>query len=295
MKVRIGIGSGGEGLEPGGFEGLCRAMATQGFDSIWISELLSRPGLDPMVALAWLSGRMPELKIGATFLVPGRNLLRLARQLAALDYLSGGRLLLAAVPGLPRGGERNAVGVDPKGRGRMIEEALPILRSLLSGDPTDVPGPVGVTEGVVLDPRPVQQPLEIWLGGSLPSALDRCGRVGDGWLPAMISPADCAVGRERINAVAAEHGRRIDPEHFGVSIGYSLDVLPDAVVVALEARSSAPMLSSVVPVGRRAIRELLEAYLEVGFSKFVLRPLVAPTSWDAELDALASSVGDLQT
>ncbi len=295
MKVRIGIGTGGEQQAPAELEAMCGAILEHGFDSIWISEILSRPGLDPLVALAWLSGRLPGLKIGTTFLVPGRNVLRLARQLASLDHLSGGRLLLTAVPGLPRGGERTAVGVDPKGRGRLIEDTLPVLRSLLAGEPTDVPGPFGTTREVVLDPVPVQQPLEFWLGGSLPSALDRCGRVGDGWLPAMITPEDCGSGRTRIDEVAAEHGRTIDPEHFGVSIGYSAAPLPDAVLVALEARAGGADLSRVVPVGPVAVRELLEAYLEVGFSKFVLRPIVPPTSWPGELEALAGVVEGLQT
>jgi len=295
VKVRIGIGTGGEGLGGSDLEQLCRAIGEHRFDSIWISELLSRPGVDPLVALAWLSGRLPGLKIGTTFLLPGRNLLRLARQLATLDHLSGGRLLLTAVPGLQRGAERSAVGVAPKERGRAIEASLPILRSLLGGMPTTVPGPIGETEGVVLDPLPIQQPLEIWLGGSLPSALDRCGRVGDGWLPAMITPADCRTGRERIEAVAAEHGRHIDPEHFGVSIGYSLTGLPAGIEAALRDRAAREDLSSVVPVGPSALRDLLEAYLEAGFSKFVLRPVVAPAAWEAELAALATAVGDLQT
>ena len=295
MKVRIGIGTAGEQMVPADLEAMCEAMTQHGFDSIWISEILSRPGLDPLVALAWLAGRLPGLKIGTTFLVPGRNVLRLARQLASLDHLSGGRLLLTAVPGLPRGGERTAVGVDPKGRGQMIEDTLPVLRSLLAGERTDVPGPFGATTAVVLDPLPVQQPLEIWLGGSLPSALDRCGRVGDGWLPAMITPEDCAAGRARIDEVAAEHGRAIDPEHFGVSIGYSATPLPDSVLAALEARTAAADASHLVPVGLAAVRELLEAYLDVGFSKFVLRPIVPPTSWADELEVLAGAVEGLQT
>ena len=295
MKVRIGIGTGGEGLGPTALEDLCRSMVETGFDSVWIPEILSRPGFDPLVSLAWLSGRMPNLKIGTTFLVPGRNVLRLARQLASLDHLSGGRLLLTAVPGLPRGAERTAVGVDPKGRGRIIEDTLPILRSLLSGAPTEVPGPFGATRDVILDPLPVQQPLEIWLGGSLPSALDRCGRVGDGWLPAMITPAACAAGRLRIEEVAAAHGREIDPEHFGVSIGYSAGPLPDAMVSALEARAGGADLTGIVPIGLSAVAELLEAYLDAGFSKFVLRPLVTPTAWDGELARLADAVAGLQT
>ena len=295
MKVRIGIGGSLQGLSPSDLEVLCVGLIDRGFDSIWISEVLTQPGLDPLVSLGWLAGRLPTLKIGTTCLVPGRNLLRLARQLATLDHLSGGRLLVTAVPGLPRGAERTAIGMEPKDRGHAIDQALPLLRSLLSGQATDVPGPIGVTPGVVLDPISHQQPLEFWLGGSLPSALDRCGRLGDGWLPAMITPEDAAEGRRRIEEIAASEGRSIDPEHYGVSIGYSLNELPDAVRTALERRAPRGDVDRVVPVGARALRSLLEAYLSVGFSKFVVRPLALSHGWDAELDALASAVGDLQT
>lgn len=295
MKVRIGIGGSVQDLSPSALEGLCVSLVDHGFDSIWISEVLTQPGLDPLVSLGWLSGRMPQLKIGTTCLVPGRNLLRLARQLATLDRLSGGRLLVTAVPGLPRGAEKTAIGVEPRERGRAIDQALPLLRSLLSGQATDVPGPTGFTSGVVLDPISTQQPLEFWLGGSLPSALDRCGRLGDGWLPAMITPEDAAAGRKRIEEVAAAEGRAIDPEHFGVSIGYSLLDLPEAVHASLRKRAPDSDLERVVPVGAPALRSLLEAYLDAGFSKFVLRPLSLTDGWDAELDTLATAVGDLQT
>ena len=295
MKVRIGIGAAGHGLSPAALEGLCTSLVDHRFDSIWISEVLSQPGVDPLVALGWLAGRLPALKIGTTFLVPGRNVLRLARQLATLDHLSGGRLLLTAVPGLPRGGERTAVGVAPRDRGQVLDDTLPVLASLLRGEPTDVEGPAGTTEGVVLDPLPVQSPLEIWLGGSIPSALDRCGRLADGWLPAMITPADAALGKERIDEIAAEAGRSIDPEHFGVSIGYSFQELPEPIGAALRERARSDDLAAIVPVGAGRLRDLLEAYLAVGFSKFVLRPLTVEGTWDAELDALERAVGDLQT
>ena len=182
MKVRIGIGISGAGLEPGALEELSSALLAERFDSIWISDLMSQPGLDPFVALAWLSGRLPRLKLGMTFLLPGWHPLRLARQLASLDRLSGGRLLLVGVPGLAAGTEATAIGIPPKERGALIDAELPVIRSLLAGEPVDLDSPAGRTEGLRLEPAALQQPLSIWLGGSLPSALDRCGRLGDGWL-----------------------------------------------------------------------------------------------------------------
>ena len=295
MKVRIGIGATGQGLSSQELEAMCVSLIEHGFDSIWVSEVLSQPGMDPLVSLGWLAGRLPKLKIGTTFLVPGRNLLRLARQLSTLDQLSGGRLLLTAVPGLPRGAERHAVGVLPADRGSVMDVALPVLRSLLSGAATDVPGETGVIEDLRLDPLPVQQPLEIWLGGNLPAALERCGRLGDGWLPAMLTPAEAAAGKTRIDEVARSQGRTIDPEHFGVSIAYASEPLPLSMRDSLRARSRRPDAELLIPVGFDALRSQLETFLEVGFSKFVLRQLGTLGSFDIELGRLAAAVGELQT
>ena len=99
MKVRIGISAGGESLGPEQMLALGRAITEVGFDSLWLPEVLTRPGPDPLVGLAWISGACPRLKIGTTMLLPGRNLIWLAKAVATLDQLSGGRFLLTFVPG----------------------------------------------------------------------------------------------------------------------------------------------------------------------------------------------------
>ena len=105
-----------------------------GFDSLWLSEVLTGPVLDPVVGLAWAAASNPRLKVGTTMLLPGRNVLRLAKQLASLDVLCKGRLLVTLVPGLTYAPERDAIGVDPKQRGAFIDEALPLLRRLWAGE-----------------------------------------------------------------------------------------------------------------------------------------------------------------
>jgi probable F420-dependent oxidoreductase len=295
MKVRIGIGSTGQVANPTTLEELCRELVACGFDSIWVSEVLSQPGLDPFVAMAWLAGRFESLKIGATFLVPGRNILRLARQLASLDVLSNGQLLLTAVPGVTQGGEATAVGVAQNERSLAIEEAIPVLRSLFAGIPTDVPSHAGITQGVVLDPLPIQRPLELWLGGTVHSSLLRCGRIGDGWLPALIDHDQARFGKSVIEEAASAVGRVVDAEHFGVSIGYATEPLSPQALALLRKRAKRDDLDAIVPVGHDHVRRLLESFIDVGFSKFVLRPLWSPTSWGRELEDLARVVGDLQT
>jgi probable F420-dependent oxidoreductase len=297
MKVRIGISAGGENLEPADMAALGRAISECGFDSLWLPEVLSRPGPDPLVGLAWVSGACPGLKIGTTMLLPGRNLVWLAKAVATLDLLSGGRFLLTFVPGLSIGGERRAVGVPPAERGGLMDEALPVLRRLWAGEVVSHVGPSGSFTDVSVSPRPVQDPFDVWLGGNAPAALERCGRLGDGWIPALCTPAEAAAGRKVIDDVAAEHARAISPEHFGVSIAYApegtdLDTEPMA---ALARRARGHPLSQIIPSGLDGLRTMIESFLEVGFSKFIVRPLAPPDRWRPELERLAEAVGGLQT
>jgi probable F420-dependent oxidoreductase len=297
VKVRIGISAGGESLGPAAMTALGQQISEYGFDSLWLPEVLSRPGPDPLVGLAWVSGACPDLKIGTTMLLPGRNLVWLAKAVATLDVLSGGRFLLTFVPGLSIGGERHAIGVPPAERGGLMDEALPVLRRLWAGEVVSHDGPAGSFADVSVSPRPVQDPFDVWLGGNAPAALERCGRLGDGWIPAFCTPEEAAAGKQVIEEVAAGHGRTISPEHFGVSIGYAppgLD-LSAAPPAALARRARGRPLAALVPSGLDGLRETLETYLGLGFSKFIVRPLAPPPEWRAELEALAGAVGGLQT
>ena len=294
MRVRIGVGVGGGAATPARLEEVVEGLHDGGFDSLWCSEVLSAPGFDPLTALAYVAGRFPGTKVGTTALLPGRNLLRLAKQLATVDQLSGGHLLVTFVPGLPDGPEHVAVGLPPAGRGAAIEAALPGLRRLLSGEPWTGGAPFEGLEGTTLAPLPLQQPLDLWLGGTARSALERCGRLADGWLPSRCAPEAAAAGRGVVEQAAADAGRSIDPEHFGVSVAYARR--PDDLRMLLQGgrRSGRRGADDTVPVGFAALRARLTAFVELGFSKFVVRPVASPRSWRAELDQLADAVADLQ-
>src|SRR2546425_4436728 len=221
MKIRIGVGIGGASASTGVLSELVTGLDDMGFDSLWLSEVLTGQVFDPVVGLSWAAARNPRLKIGTTMLLPGRNVLRLAKQLASLDVLCKGRLLVTLVPGLTYAPERDAIGVDPKRRGAFIDEALPLLRRLWAGETVSYEGIAGSFRDVKLSPLPVQTPLEVWLGGTAPAALERCGRLSDGWLPSQCTPEEAAAGRGVIEDVAARAGRAISSEHFGMSIGYA--------------------------------------------------------------------------
>ena len=293
MKIRIGVGAAVAAATPQTLGEIVDGLDELGFDSLWLSEVLTGPVLDPAVGLAWAAARNPRVKLGTTMLLPGRNVVRLAKQLASLDVLCDGRLLVTLVPGLTYPPEREAIGADPKQRGALIDEALPLLRRLWAGERVSHAGAAGTFSDVTLTPRPVQQPLEVWLGGTVPAALERCGRLSDGWLPSLCTPEEAAAGRRVIDEAAAKAGRAISREHFGVSVGYASAPLDAATARTMAARR--PRALELTPIGFPALRATLERFIAVGFSKFVVRPVVAPASWRKELEALKAAVGNLQT
>jgi probable F420-dependent oxidoreductase len=295
MKIRIGVGLGAGGVsESSTFSSAVLHMEHLGFDSLWLSEVLTGPVVDPLAGLAFAAGLTRKLKLGTTMTVTGRNPVRMAKELATIDRFSSGRLLLVFVPGLTDRFEDQALGVPVAERGAWIDEVLPLARRLWVEDAVSHQGARFYYEALNVQPKPLQQPLEVWLGGNARSALRRAGRLSDGWLPALCTPAEAAAGRSAIEAAASEAGRTIDPEHFGISLAYARDAIPPSQVARIAKRRPRVDPSTLIPVGLPALRDMLERYLDVGFSKFVLRPAEAPGSWPTELDRLAEGVLSLQ-
>jgi probable F420-dependent oxidoreductase len=298
MKIRIGYGL-GTGTSAGGgagFASLVDAHEANRFDSLWLSERVTGGAVDPIVGLSVAAGRTKKLKLGFSVLVlPGRNPVLLAKELASLDHLSGGRLLPAFGLGVADGSEQQAFGVERTERAKRFDEALPLLRRFWSEETVDHDGTFFSYSGIGVRPKPVQSPLEVWLGGRAPSELRRVGRLGDGWLPSFTTPADAAAGRVVVEEAAAAAGRSIDPEHWGALVIYSRgEELPDRFAALLKARNPDADPNDIVPTGLPALRSLLERFCEVGFSKFVLVPAGEPASWEDELGSVAADVLTLQ-
>lgn len=296
MKVRFGLSCRGQAdVALDDFPRLVADLERLGFDSLWLPERMLDGPFDPLVGLAYAAARTTRLKLGAYVAVPGRNPVRLARALANLDRLSGGRLLLIMVLGQPDASEVMAQHVAKAERGALLDEVLPLLRRLWTGDVVDHHGPHYQLREARVSPTPVQVPLEMWLGGQRPEALRRAGRLGDGWIPGSLTPTEAAEKRRRIEAAAAEAGRVIDPEHFGVNLTYSRGPLPGAVVEQLQRRRPDIDPVQLIPQSRTALHERVDEWLAAGFSKFILRPAVPPTDWTAELEILAADILERQT
>ena len=297
MKVRIavGLGAGAAVGDAGAFGALVDQLEDRGFDSLWLSERLNGPGPDPLTALAVAAGRTTRLKLGTSVLVvPGRNPVVLAKELATLDALSGGRALPAVGLGAPDPLEHQAFGVQREERAAWFDEALPLMRRLWTGEPVHHDGPRFRLDGVTVGPVPVQQPLDVWLGGIAPSELRRVGRLGDGWLPSFCTPDDAAAARPVVEAAAADAGRTMDPEHWGALVLYSMHGTPDRLRAALATRRPGLDVESVLPDSYERLRSMLEAFVERGFSKLVVVPAVPPADWQRELEELETHLLDLQ-
>jgi probable F420-dependent oxidoreductase len=297
VKIRIGYGLGTRtATDVERLGGLVAGLESLGFDSLWLSERVTGHCPDPLLALTWAAARTTRIKLGTSVIVvPGRNPMLLAKELATADVLSGGRLLPAVGLGVVDAGEQQAFGVQRAERAKLLDEVLPLLRRFWTEEQVDHDGPRYRYESAAVRPFPVQRPIDVWLGGIAPSELARTGRLGDGWLPSFCTPDDVRTGRPEIERVAAEHGRAIDPEHFGALLAYSDGDIPDLVAALVERRRPGTDPADVIVPGIGALHERIERFVEAGASKFVLVPVSEPAVWDAELEAVAAAVLDLQT
>ncbi|MGB5758512.1 MAG: LLM class flavin-dependent oxidoreductase [Acidimicrobiales bacterium] len=298
MKIRIGYGLGTRNAtnDQDRFVQLVDGLERNAFDSLWLSERLSGDCPDPLVGMAFAVARTTKLKVGMSVMVlPGRNPVVLAKSLASLDRLSGGRLLPAFGLGVADSAEHQAFGVDRRQRGAWFNEALPLMRRLWTEDHVSHTGKRFQVADVTIKPKPLQEPLEVWLGGIAPLELKRVGRHGDGWLPSFCTPAQVAEARTVIEQVAKEHDREIEDEHYGALIPYRAtnSAIPEAMQVVINKRNPDAEPEDIIPA-KDQIEKVIRRFVDQGFSKFVMIPTVEPDDWDAELDELASIVKPLE-
>lgn len=250
------------------------ALEQQGWDSLWVPDLAHRGGLAPLPLLAAVAARTTRLKLGINVLVlPSRHPVNLARELAAIDVLSDGRLLPAGGLGLTTDGERRAMGVGPGERTARLEEAVEVLHALWPGEPVNHEGRFWSFDDLQLVPKPKRPKLELWLGGRAPPALCRIGRIADGWLASSAGPDEVADGIATIRTAADQAGRAIDEDHYGATIHAIRE--PDSV--SPEAERLLRLRPEVDPDdhiahGPDALHALLRRFIEAGATKFILVP-----------------------
>lgn len=297
MKVRVGFGLGTTacaGLDGETALGIVDACERLGWDSLWVSERVGGDVPDPLALMAAIAGRTRRLKFGPSVLVlPGRNPVLVAKELATIDWLSGGRLVAAFGLGAPFPGERAVFGVARGEAAARTDEAVALIRRLWTEERVTHEGRFYAVRDLTLRPRPVQAPcIDIWFGGHSEAAARRTGRLGDGWLPSFIAPAEYKAKADLVRATAAAAGRGVDEEHYGALVAYVPEGhAAEPVLSAVAARRPGVDPRDVIVAGGDAeLRARIEAFVEQGASKFVVVPALPPADWAEELARLRARV-----
>ncbi|MBW2495904.1 MAG: LLM class F420-dependent oxidoreductase [Deltaproteobacteria bacterium] len=163
---------------------------------------------DPLEWHAFAAARTERINLGTAVVIASQHSAAiLAKRVATLDALSGGRVRLGVGIGWQRE-EYAAVGVPYRDRGRRLDETIEAMRVLWRDDVASYRGRHVRFENVHMDARPANgESVPILIGGSSEHAARRAGRLGDGWYPYVISPQDFVAGVETLEAAAAEAGR----------------------------------------------------------------------------------------
>ena len=299
MKVRIGYGLGARtNLNDASYGAVVDTLESHRFDSLWLSERISGEAPDPLVAMAYGAGRTTHLKFGMSVMVlPGRNPVVLAKELATLGRMAPGRLLPAFGLGAVDPIEQQAFGVERGERAKLFNEMFEVMRKCWTGEPFSHHGERFHYDGVVVKPAPHR--MDVWLGGIAPSELKRVGRLADGWLPSFITPEDAAAGRTVIEQVCAEHDREIEEDHYGVLIPYCFGPIPDQLRTLLaKRRPDLDSIDEIVPTSWEVLQELIGRFVEVDTTKFVVVPTIEPGdagAWTAHLAEAADALKPLET
>ena len=298
MKIKIGFGLGttaGNGMDGAQFWSIVDSCESLGWDSIWFSERASGGTLGLLASMAAVAGRTRRLKFGPSVMVlPGRNPILLAKELATIDLLSGGRLVTAFGLGVEDAREQEAFAVERSEAGGRTEEAVALIRRLWTEPRVTHEGRFFRLHDFHLQPRPAQTPHpDVWFGGHSRAALRRTAELGTGWLPSFVTPAEYRQKADAIRGLAEAAGRKIDDEHFGALLGYvrgdGAEAEPILKLLAARRPGIDPR-TLIVSDGDAGLRERLEGFIAVGASKFVVVPLTTPRDWSEELARLYETV-----
>jgi probable F420-dependent oxidoreductase len=271
VKIRFGLGLGAD-TAPEKLSAVVDQLEASGVDSLWFSELVSAKAVDPFVGMAYALARTTHLKVGTSVAVlPGRHPVLVAKQLASLAGLAPKRVLpvfglRSAIPA-----EREIFQVPDGQRAAVFDESLRLLRSVLENDHVTFSGHYFNLTCTGVGSRPAE-PLDIWLGGSVPAAFRRIGRLADGWLGSFLTPEEARRGREIIQAAAAQADREIEPDHFGISLAVIDGELPSELAAAAKQRRPDVDPAALIATSWAGLHRQLDAYIAAGLTKFVIRP-----------------------
>jgi len=238
MKFGVAFANIGPFVEPGAAVELAEVAEAAGFESIWAVDHVVVPAgyrseypydpsgklpsgeatvfPDPLIWLSYVAARTSTLRLGTGILiVPQRNPLVLAKELATLDHLSGGRTILGVGIGWLEE-EFDALGVPFAGRGRRTEETIAAMRALWSQEQASYTGSTTSFRDCFLRPQPPGGTIPVHVGGHSDAAAQRAGRIGDGFFPLVVTRDELVPLLAVMRRSAEAAGR--DPETIEVTV-----------------------------------------------------------------------------
>jgi probable F420-dependent oxidoreductase len=269
----------GPQTRPDGLARAARAAEEAGFESVWAGEHVilpdpqvppspmapQDPALDPFVALTYAAAVTTTIRLATGIVIlPQRNPVVLAKQIASLDVLSGGRFTLGVGVGYLEP-EFRAIGADFEQRGAVTDEYLDAMAHLFYDEHPEHHGEFVDFAGVDAHPRPVQRPIPVVIGGHTAAAYRRAVQRGHGWYGFALTPEATAAAVDGLRRAAEEVER---PEELG-----ELEI-------------------SVTPRGRLT-PETVAAFAELGVDRLVIIPNPKDDDVRPSIDAAVEAVGEL--
>lgn len=264
MKIGLFAINFGTCGDPGTAVKVARAAEAAGFESVWTGEHIvlpdpalpsfplatTTPLLDTTVALTWIAAHTKGIRLGSGIIVlPLRNPVLLAKELASVDVVSGGRLIVGVGAGW-LAPEFEALGVPMEERGARMDDALRAMRALWTSEHPEHRGTFASFGGVAAYPQPVQRPMPpIVIGGESPAALRRAVTMGNGWYGFALTTEKTKQHVEALRRAAEQYGRPEELEKLEISV------------------------TPVGPFDQRSV----EAYAAAGVDRLVLLPKVDAT------------------
>ena len=251
-------------------------------NSLWQSDRIigTDPFLECMSVMAALAGRTRHLKFGMNVASLGlRDPVLTAKACATIDVLSEGRLLPAFGIGSARSRDYVATGTDTRGRGKRMNEGLEILSRLWTETSVTFRGEFYQLEEASIAPKPVQQPMPLWVGGSAKQAVTRTARWATGWQAGLETPEEVTPVIAAIKETLPEFNRTIDEDHYGAGFAFRFGDPQEEIcqrhhqLLAKRLGKDPSGLSAIGGVDE--IMSLIGRFRQAGVHKFILRPIAA--------------------
>lgn len=281
---------------------LARELEALGFDGLWVGGhvLWHAPMLDPLVQLAAYAAVTSRIRLGTSvILLPLHHPVLLAKTVTTVDVVSGGRVVLGVGVGGENPAEFEAMGIPVAERGRRVDEAIPLLRALWSGEPVSHQGRFFTVRDAAMAPTPMQPGgPPVWIAGRSPAALARAARSGDGWIGIFCPPAGYGAAVRQVARQCAETGR--DPaeltfaHYLWVRTGRTREQATAAAHAYLERSYARSFSTDQVPRFCAAgtaddVREQVAEYAAAGCQYLIAKPACEPDEVAGQCAAIAET------